>query len=130
MTRIEAELRLREWYEAFANFGKGNERTVKEFLEIEDLIHSMDAELTLVKKERDDLRKGMEAATSLLDEYAQTSPRWISVEERLPEEAESVLVRIRLCDATWYEVAHRINGRWSTTCITHWMPIPQPPKEE
>lgn len=51
-------------------------------------------------------------------------PRWISVEERLPEEAESVLVRIRLCDATWYEVAHRINGRWTTTCITHWMPIP------
>ena len=130
MTRREAVIRLREWYKAFANFGKGNERTVKEFLEIEDLIHSMDAELTLVKKERDDLRKGMEAATSLLDEYAQTSPRWISVEERLPEEAESVLVRIRLCDATWYEVAHRINGRWSTTCITHWMPIPQPPKEE
>lgn len=57
-------------------------------------------------------------------------PRWISVEERLPEEAESVLVRIRLCDATWYEVAHRINGRWSTTCITHWMPLPEPPKEE
>lgn len=56
-------------------------------------------------------------------------PRWISVEERLPEDGESVLVRIRLCDATWYEVAHRINGRWSTTCITHWMPIPQPPKE-
>lgn len=57
-------------------------------------------------------------------------PRWISVEERLPEEAESVLVRIRLCDATWYEVAHRINGRWSTTCITHWMHLPEPPKEE
>ena len=57
-------------------------------------------------------------------------PRWISVEESLPEEGESVLVRIRLGDATWYEVAHRTNDRWSTTCITHWMPIPQPPKED
>lgn len=67
---------------------------------------------------------------SLVDDAADAIPRWISVEERLPEDGESVLVRIRLCDATWYEVAHRINGRWSTTCITHWMPIPQAPKEE
>ena len=137
MTRREAVLRLREWYKAFANFGKGNERTVKEFLEIEDLIHSMDAELTLVKKERDDLRKGMEAATSLLDEYAQTFPRWISVEERLPEDYEDVVIIMRNGASSWYRVAYREYGGWSfgggrrvTDEVTHWMPIPQAPKEE
>lgn len=140
MTRREAVLRLREWYEAFANFGKGNERTVKEFLEIEDLIHSMDAELTLVKKERDDLRKGMEAATSLLDEYAQTFPRWISVEERLPK--GNVLAvndrgTMHIGHVEYYKnggfkvcICEDYDSSISISNVTHWMPLPEPPKDE
>lgn len=142
MTRREAVLRLREWYEAFANFEKGNERTVKEFLEIEDLIHSMDAELTLVKKERDDLRKGMEAATSLLDEYAQTSPRWISVEERLPDaHADGSVDAVLVTDGEFIHMAYYVPGQWifcesgemkepMWNTVTHWMPLPKAPKEE
>ena len=45
MTPQEAAIRLREWYQAFKNFGKGNERTVHEFLEAADLIESLAAEL-------------------------------------------------------------------------------------
>ena len=45
MTPQEAAIRLREWYQAFKNFGKGNERTVKELLEAANLIESLAAEL-------------------------------------------------------------------------------------
>lgn len=49
---------------------------------------------------------------------------WISVTDEIPEEGVDVLVRISIGDASWYEVGHRINGCWSTPCISHWMPIP------
>lgn len=55
-------------------------------------------------------------------------PHWIPVTERLPEENVAVL--------TWGEQAvvlidwHR-NGKWFVTDgVTHWMPLPDPPKEE
>ena len=55
------------------------------------------------------------------------SPRWIPVTERMPEEDVAVL--------TWGKQAvvlidwHR-NGKWFVTDgVTHWMPLPEPPKE-
>lgn len=83
-------------------------------------------------------------------------PRWISVEERLPEESTEVLsffcvrkidgtwerytaTAIRLRDAKWL-VSDYQNGieaySWGTDIedccfrVTHWMPLPEPPKEE
>lgn len=50
MTPKEAAFRLREWYEAFKNFGKGNDMTVKEFLEAADLIESMAADLDTLRQ--------------------------------------------------------------------------------
>lgn len=50
MTPQEAALRLREWYQAFKNFGKGNERTVHEFLEAADLIESLAADLDTLRE--------------------------------------------------------------------------------
>lgn len=50
MTPQEAVIRLREWYQAFKNFGKGNELTVQEFLEAADLIDSMSADLDTLRK--------------------------------------------------------------------------------
>lgn len=56
--------------------------------------------------------------------------RWITVTERLPEKYDRVLV---------YSKATRMgrsidfinsDGNWYTTPkVTHWMPLPQPPKE-
>lgn len=50
MTPKEAAFRLREWYQAFKNFGKGNELTVKEFLEAATLIESLAADLDTLRQ--------------------------------------------------------------------------------
>ena len=63
-----------------------------------------------------------------------TGQEWVSVEDGLPENGkESVLIALRWgeVDIGWCE-----DGRWSSEFIneyeegevTHWMPIPQPPK--
>lgn len=61
-------------------------------------------------------------------------PKWISVEERLPEEGVSVLIYGFGCmDIGWI-----IDTGWRSEYIsdydkgeiTHWMPMPEPPKEE
>jgi hypothetical protein len=50
MTPQEAAFRLRDWYESFVQFGKGNERAVQELLKASELIDSMAAELADTKK--------------------------------------------------------------------------------
>ena len=64
-----------------------------------------------------------------------TTPHWISVEDELPNNYERVIAAFgrhfaRICfhcGDTWYldnpPVAEPMSG------ITHWMPLPQPPKE-
>lgn len=62
--------------------------------------------------------------------------RWISVEERLPEEKRAVLVWqpqylnsyvVTLSEGEWF-----VFGGYGTRVfgVTHWRPIPEPPKEE
>lgn len=55
--------------------------------------------------------------------------RWIPVTERLPKEQETVL--------TWGEqgiilLNWRHDNKWCCCLgdVTHWMPLPEPPKEE
>lgn len=54
---------------------------------------------------------------------------WISVKDRLPEPTYCVLV---VTDDGYIEVdALGNDGEWMGYCdITHWMPLPEPPKEE
>lgn len=65
-------------------------------------------------------------------------PKWIPVTERLPKEWEEVLVwsRFGFCEVAVYL---GIPGKWRVTwnhdllevdSITHWMPLPEPPKQE
>lgn len=65
-----------------------------------------------------------------------TVQEWISVTERLPESGkESVLIALRWgeVDIGWCE-----DGRWRSEFVneyedwevTHWMPLPEPPKGE
>lgn len=69
-----------------------------------------------------DMRNAFEAGA---DWQSKQSP-WISVEERLPEELESVLVETNYEGRYYYEVAFVMNGKW----VCHnskpicWMPIP------
>lgn len=62
--------------------------------------------------------------------------KWISVYERLPETFEPVLVaRPTLGGQLKVEQGYRDVGPWwrvygtRTKAVTHWMPLPQPPKE-
>ena len=65
-----------------------------------------------------------------------TVQEWISVKDRLPESGKDVvLIALRWgeVDIGWCE-----NGRWGSEFVneyddgevTHWMPLPQPPKGE
>ena len=64
-------------------------------------------------------------------------PKWISVEERLPEEPGEVLMVLygRVCIA-WYHCDGRFESGsgyvWTAGMgeVTHWMPLPEPPKGE
>lgn len=62
-------------------------------------------------------------------------PKWISVEERLPDEPGEVLACVygRICIA-WYSnrCFETPSGMVFYACenaVTHWMPLPEPPKE-
>lgn len=63
---------------------------------------------------------------------------WIPVEERLPEEFVSVLVHIpEESPLPTVKEAYRVRGEWCTKhafyqsrLVTHWMPLPKPPRED
>lgn len=64
-------------------------------------------------------------------------PRWIPVEERLPEDGKNVLIFVRTMSMWWHmEVDWHTGNSWHNNAetdwnkITHWMPLPEPPKEE
>lgn len=59
-------------------------------------------------------------------------PRWISVKERMPEDGKNVLAYE---GGGFYFLDWCCDGEWvvasaSTAVVTHWMPLPEPPKEE
>ena len=80
----------------------------------------------------------------ILSEVAK--PRWIPVTETLPKTRDSILgkksskviVAFRFDDGTQgTDTAHTLNGEWVfedhitvvARTVTHWMPLPEPPKE-
>ena len=65
-------------------------------------------------------------------------PRWISVKERLPKDGQKVIAAFRDGEGVIVDQARYSNGEfdfanwayvWDEN-ITHWMPMPEPPKEE
>ena len=58
-------------------------------------------------------------------------PRWISVEERLPEEDGFYLVYGPFIyrDTKWYDRKNFSQYFWKHD-VTHWMPLPEPPEVE
>ena len=87
----------------------------------------------LCGKEKATLKELLQAA----DQLKTRALRWISVEERLPEDYEDVVIIMREGASSWYRVAYREYGGWSfgggrrVNCeVTHWMPLPEPPEED
>jgi len=58
--------------------------------------------------------------------------KWISVEERLPRSGDTVLVYYRRGEFRGVDILQYV-GRWVMadwhTKVTHWQPLPEPPKE-
>lgn len=60
-------------------------------------------------------------------------PKWVSVEEGLPENDNWVLVcttaKVNNISKAKYDLGHwrGSGGHWNN--VTHWMPLPKPPKE-
>ena len=70
-------------------------------------------------------------------EIGDQKPRWIPVTERLPEDGSDILAVQSYCGEVRIIPANYDRGVWYDCVfnrvaehITHWMPLPQPPKEE
>ena len=65
------------------------------------------------------------------DKWCDAVPKWIPVTERLPETDGLYLVSVkndhkrRYSKTAWYEK----QSWFARQDVTHWMPLPQPPKE-
>ena len=61
-------------------------------------------------------------------------PKWISVKERLPENDDDVLIITEFGISMGCYVIHRDFWVYYTNpdsnIVTHWMPLPEPPKED
>jgi hypothetical protein len=78
--------------------------------------------------------------------YQAAAPQWISVKDRLPENSFlTVLVDFKVTDSNaklfslgYYERSKNSSGEWYVQSnshrekveVTHWMPLPDGPKEE
>ena len=74
--------------------------------------------------------------TEKVAQFEAAQPKWISVDERLPDEPGEVLACVygRICIA-WYSnrCFETPSGMVFYACenaVTHWMPTPEPPKDE
>ena len=86
-----------------------------------------------------DWATGWEETANYLIANGVTVQEWISVDDRLPRTNVGVLVYTpRLKNI--FEAFYRVDGKWEIFSyrggeilndkVTHWMPIPQPPKGE
>ena len=72
-------------------------------------------------------------AIEVLSKKETTTPRWISVEERLPEPYVEVLLYSGGERYTGYmhnDKRFTVNASHYPSRPTYWMPLPEPPKEE
>lgn len=76
-----------------------------------------------------------QAVTRILAMFdAEYRPGWISVKERLPDDARSVLIFGERCEviiAKWYgdEAVGWYSDYGEKVDVTYWRPLPEPPKE-
>jgi len=100
--------------------------------------------------EKDAYLAGYQAAKDQVADASKVMPQWISVKDRLPEEGVWVLGYYSIYENDIYDVGvvKRFVHTWAEAniwltnhkdgpltyeevdSITHWMPLPAPPKEE
>ena len=103
----------------------------------EDAIDAFDKELS-AKYNRMELEIGFVGIKSILENLpsAQPEPQWIACSEKLPREYTRVIGYMAWHAITTIEYQH---GRWYSIdhleplpdeAVSHWMPLPKPPKGE
>lgn len=79
------------------------------------------------------------AARGLMTGRADSVSEWISVKDRLPEPSKKVLCFLDLGHGSLVETGYfMLDDGWYYTgveaphhgCVTYWMPLPEPPKED
>ncbi len=63
-----------------------------------------------------------EALAAITSELEKSAPRWVSVEDRLPDPHKQVLTY-----AGWVGIDILFGGKFGYTGVTHWRPLPKAP---
>ena len=110
----------------------------------ESVIHVSAASVTELREIAKEAADAIEELQRQIDAWVETErkalikslPKWISVAERLPDEDDLYLVcgvwgsGKQVVDTCEYKVHDGyFSAAWNFD-VTHWMPLPQPPKEE
>ena len=81
------------------------------------------------------LNKTLDEAADAIEKLEKSIPRWIPATERLPEPGW-YLVRCNEVHKHVHRISHYYNSAWHensnniTEFVTHWISLPEPPKEE
>lgn len=117
-------------YEAsYAYLGSDGERLAKMMRDASDAIEEL-------SREYDSVSKSFCESVELVRKLQPKVQRWISVKERLPEPytrvigymAWKAITAIEFQNNHWYSIDHL--EPLPDEAVTHWMPLPQPPKED
>lgn len=102
---------------------------MSDLIKREDAINAFGGDIVIINEEA--VQRYIEGVISKIKELP--SVGWIPVEERLPEPKEAALIYVfyDFIDIGWF----REDGDWDSELgcydhknITHWMPLPKPPK--
>lgn len=107
-------------------------------VDVDELLAAIDRDAKVLKNEYAPVRLVADIFKSVIKTVADASgyemPEWISVKDRMPEEDVYVLAHNGVAP---FIAAYTTNPskRWYaisgfTICPTHWMPLPESPKEE
>lgn len=139
--RIVEALRFEEDFECIdCPIPKGNCKENCLFDDAADLIESLSAQLDQVTRERDAAESNkFQYETGFVKAFEAAQPKWISVEERLPEVDMGVVC---VAQTAWgpevtegyfwkqSQMISPIDEACAFDKVTHWMPLPEPPKED
>lgn len=107
-------------------------------VDIEQYNHDIEAVMHYIQQ----LENHIGELTEKVEQLEAAIPKWISVEERLPDDHGDFLTKIHCDNVDWIEVNtfdHTEEEWWhyagnrtveATEFVTHWMPLPEPPKDD